>query len=277
MAANKNTFAAWTEFEKGLLKENPIFVLAIGLCSSLAISANVSTALTMGLGVVFVLTCSNVIISVLRNVIPSAVRVPAYIVVIAGFTTVVEILMGRYVPILYKLLGVYLPLIVVNCIILGRAEAFASKNNIFRSFLDGLGMGAGYTLALFVVAVLRELLGNGTLSFQIAENIGFVLNFTAPVMQDPDNPFVHVINLFGQTLPPVDATESYLTIINVAYIVPDPLFLLKMPPGGFLVMGLYLTIIQHLTLKKAEKQKQAKIKAALEAKAAKEAQLSQGE
>lgn len=259
MPEQAKTPSAWTEFEKGLLKENPIFVLAIGLCSSIAISTNVSTALAMGAGVIFVLACSNVIISMLRKLIPNAVRVPAYIVIIAGFTTIVEILMGRYAPALYKLLGVYLPLIVVNCIILGRAEAFASKNKVFSSLIDGLGMGLGYTLALIAISVLRELLGNGTLSFQLAENIGVVLNFTHPVVQDPNNPFLHVVNLFGQTPPPVDPNEQYLTVINVLHIVPDPLILLKMAPGGFLVMGLYLAILQQITLVKAKKLTQAKI------------------
>ncbi|MGL5721587.1 MAG: electron transport complex subunit RsxE [Brevinema sp.] len=254
--------SSWSEFEKGILKQNPIYVLAIGLCSSLAVSANVSTALAMGVGVIFVLTCSNVIISLLRKLIPSSVRVPAYIVVIAGFTTIVEILMGRYTESLYKLLGVYLPLIVVNCIILGRAEAFASKNNPFRSLLDGLGMGIGYTLALVSIAILRELLGSGTLSFQISETVGVVLNFTHPVLQDPNNPFVHVVNLFGQTLPPVDPTEQYLTVVNVLHIVPDPLFLLKMPPGGFLVMGLYLAILQQISIVKAKRLAMAKVAAA---------------
>lgn len=249
--------SAWTELEKGLLKENPVFVLLIGLCSSLAVSANVSSALAMGIGVLIVLTCSNVLVSLLRNLIPHAVRVPAFIIIIAGFTTIVEILMGCYLPVLYGILGVYLPLIVVNCIILGRAEAFASKNNVFYSFLDGIGMGLGYIMALTSIAFLRELLGNGTLSFQIAENLGVVLNFTHPVVQDPNNPAMHVINLFGGVKYPVP-DEQYLTMINVLHIIPDPLQLMKLPPGGFLVMGLYLAIIQQYTVLKAKNIKNKK-------------------
>ncbi|MGL5956092.1 MAG: electron transport complex subunit RsxE [Brevinema sp.] len=244
----------WTEFEKGLLNENPVFVLLIGLCSSLAVSANVSSALAMGLAVLCVLTSSNIIISIFRHWTPEAVRVPVFIITIAGFTTIVEILMRRYSPTLYGVLGVYLPLIVVNCIILGRAEAFASKNTVFRSCLDGLGMGVGYTCALVSIAILRELLGNGTLSFQIAENMGIVLNFTHPVLQDPNNPLVNVVNLFGSAaMAHPDLETQHLTIYNIAHIVPDPLQIMKLPPGGFLVMGLYLTILQHLTLVKAKK------------------------
>ncbi|MGL4677210.1 MAG: electron transport complex subunit RsxE [Brevinema sp.] len=251
MKSKKN--APWTEFEKGLLNENPVFVLLIGLCSSLAVSANVSSALAMGLAVLCVLTSSNIIISIFRNWTPNAVRVPVFIITIAGFTSIVEILMRRYAPTLYGVLGVYLPLIVVNCIILGRAEAFASKNTVFRSLLDGLGMGVGYTGALLSIAVLRELLGNGTLSFQIAENVGIVLNFTQPVLQDPSNSFVNVVNLFGSAEVHPNLDAQHLTIYNIAHIVPDPLQLMKLPPGGFLVMGLYLTILQQITLVKAKK------------------------
>ncbi|MGL4394681.1 MAG: electron transport complex subunit RsxE [Brevinema sp.] len=248
-----NQVSSWSDFEKGLLKDNPVFVLLIGLCSSLAISTNVSSALAMGLSALVVLIFSNVLISSLRNIIPSYIRVPAYIIVIAGFTTIVEILLGRYVPLIYSVLGVYLPLIVVNCIILGRAESFASKNNVFRSFLDGLGMGLGYTLALVSVAILRELLGNGTLSFRIAEDIGVVLNFTKPVLQDPSNSLVHVVNLFGAPAAEHNnLAAQHLTLINVAHIVPDPLQVMLLPPGGFLVMGLYLTILQHISLTKAK-------------------------
>ncbi|MGL4388670.1 MAG: electron transport complex subunit RsxE [Brevinema sp.] len=253
-----NQISNWNELEKGLLKENPVFVLLIGLCSSLAISTNVSNAIAMGLSALVVLTCSNILISLLRNFIPVYIRVPAFIIVIAGFTTMVEILMGRYMPLIYSVLGVYLPLIVVNCIILGRAESFASKNNVVRSFFDGVGMGLGYTLALVSIATLRELLGNGTLTFRIAEDTGIVLNFTAPLMQDPSNTLVNVVNLFGSPAPVhPNLAPQHLTYFNIAYIVPDPLQVMLLPPGGFLVMGLYLTIIQHITLFKANKKKQA--------------------
>ncbi len=269
---------SWSEFEKGLLKENPVFVLLIGLCSALAVSANVSSALAMGMAAICVLTASNIIISLFRQWTPSAVRVPVFIITIAGFTTIVEILMQRYAPTLYAVLGVYLPLIVVNCIILGRAESFASKNNVFKSMLDGLGMGIGYTCALVSIAVLRELLGNGTLSFQIAENIGFVLNFTSPVALDTGNSFVNVVNVFGENATHTNLDPQHLTIYNVAHIVPVPLQLMKLPPGGFLVMGIYLTILQHLNLEKAKKIALAKVAAAKAAAAKKaEAEAKQGE
>lgn len=271
---NKKLPSAWTEFEKGMLHENPVFVLLIGLCSSLAVSANVSSALAMGVAVIMVLTCSNILISLLRNFIPNEVRVPSFIVVIASFTTMVEILMARYFPVLYGILGVYLPLVVVNCIILGRAESFASKNNVFRSALDGVGMGIGYTIALVSIAILRELLGNGTLSFQIAENIGIILNFTHPVLQDLTNPMVNVVNLFGQVAPVnTNLDAQYLTILNIAHIIPDPLQLMKLPPGGFLVVALYLAIIQQYTLVKAQK----RIEALKAAAAARKANMEKGE
>ena len=277
---NKNTTpSTWSELEKGFLDQNPVFVLLIGLCSSLAVSANVSSALAMGLAAMAVLVCSNIIISMSRNFIPPAVRVPVFIISIAGFTTIVEILMERYTPTLYGILGVYLPLIVVNCIILGRAEAFASKNTVLRSALDGLGMGLGYTAALVSIAILRELLGNGTLSLQMAENIGFVFNFTHPVIQDMTNPIVNVVNVFGAPAPVnPELKEQYLTIFNVVHIIPDPLQLMKLPPGGFLVMGLYLTILQQFTIVKADRKKAALIAAALAKKAeAEKAKASEGE
>ncbi len=266
--------SAFTEFEKGILKENPVFVLLIGLCSSLAVSANVSSALAMGLAALCVLTASNVIISIFRNWTPNAVRVPVFIITIAGFTTIVEILMQKFSPTLYGVLGVYLPLIVVNCVILGRAESFASKNNVFKSMLDGLGMGVGFTFALVSIAFLRELLGNGTLSFQVAENVGFILNFTRPVALDSSNSLVNVVSLFGESAvhPKLDA--QHLTIYNVVNIIPAPIQLMKLPPGGFLVMGLYLTILQHYNFEKTKKQALAKAAAI---KAAKEAKESKGE
>jgi len=260
---NEKKISSWAEMEKGILQENPVFVLLIGLCSSLAVSANVSSALAIGISLLAVLTCSNIFISALCRFIPNSIRIPAFIIIIAGFTTIVEIIMGRYFPVLYDILGVYLPLIVVNCIILGRAESFASKNNVWRSALDGIGMGIGYTLALVSIAFLRELLGNGTLSFQIAENVGVVLNFTYPVLQDNNDTIVNVINLFGTPAPIHTALEpKHLTIINIAHIVPEPLQLMKLPPGGFLVMGLYLAIIQQYALIKAEKKKKVLVAAA---------------
>lgn len=147
---------------KGLIKENPVLVLILGTCPTLAISTSVTAALGMGVSATIVLILSNMAISALRNVIPSRVRIPCYIVVIAGFVTVVELVMEAYAYSLYQSLGVYLSLIVVNCIILGRAEMFASKNNVIDSAIDGIGMGLGFTLAITAMAVIRETLGAGT-------------------------------------------------------------------------------------------------------------------
>ena len=152
------------EFTKGLFKENPIFVIALGLCPTLATSTMVINALGMGAGVIFVLVCSNIFISLLKNFIPDNVGIPAYIVVIASFVTIVQMVMEAYAPALYAALGVFVPLIVVNCIILGRAEAFANKNKVLPSILDGLGMGIGFTLALTLIALIREVLGSGTIT-----------------------------------------------------------------------------------------------------------------
>ena len=152
------------EFTKGLFKENPIFVIALGLCPTLATSTMVINDLGMGAGVIFVLVCSNIFISLLKNFIPDNVRIPAYIVVIASFVTIVQMVMEAYAPALYAALGVFVPLIVVNCIILGRAEAFANKNKVLPSILDGLGMGIGFTLALTLIALIREVLGSGTIT-----------------------------------------------------------------------------------------------------------------
>ncbi len=150
-------------FTKGLLKENPALRLVLGTCPTLAVTTTAFNGLGMGVAATFVLFCSNIAISALRKVIPSKVRLPAYIVVIAAFTTIVQMLVQAYLPAIDKALGIFLPLIVVNCIILGRAEAFASKNPVVLSALDGLGMGFGFTGALVLMGGIRELLGNGTL------------------------------------------------------------------------------------------------------------------
>ena len=147
---------------KGLLLENPVFVLILGTCPTLATSKTIIDALGMGLAATAVLICSNMVISLIRRFIPDTVRIPCYIVIIAGFVTVVEMFIHAYLPSLYEALGVYLPLITVNCIILGRAEMFASKNTVFKSALDGVGMGLGFTLALLSIATIREVIGAGT-------------------------------------------------------------------------------------------------------------------
>ena len=147
---------------RGILKENPVLVLVLGTCPTLAMTTSVINAVGMGLAALFVLLCSNVVISALRNIIPNTVRIPAYIVVIATFVTVVKMLLAAFIPTLYEALGTFLDLIVVNCIILGRAEMFASKNTVFRSALDGIGMGLGFTLAMVAMATVREVLGSAS-------------------------------------------------------------------------------------------------------------------
>ena len=147
---------------KGLLLENPVFVLILGTCPTLATSTTVIGAIGMGLAATAVLICSNAVISLLRNVIPSSARIPCYIVIIAGFVTIVQMFIHAYLPELYEMLGVYLALITVNCIILGRAEMFAGKNTVGKSVLDGVGMGLGFTLALLMMATVREVFGAGS-------------------------------------------------------------------------------------------------------------------
>ncbi len=150
------------ELTKGLLKENPIFVQFLGMCATLAVSTSVINGIGMGLSTMAVLVASNIIISLIRNLIPNKVRIAAYIIVIAGCVTAVEMALKAFVPEVSKSLGIFIPLIVVNCIILGRAEAFASKNGVVKSALDGIGMGLGFTFALCILGTIREILGNGT-------------------------------------------------------------------------------------------------------------------
>ena len=155
MSKNSN----WSVLLKGILKENPVLVLILGTCPTLATTTNVVGAFGMGIAAMAVLICSNILISLLRKIIPDSVRIPCYIVVIAGFVTIVQMIVQAYFPPLYEMLGVYLPLITVNCIILGRAEMFASKNSVGKSVLDGAGMGIGFTLALCAIATIREVFG----------------------------------------------------------------------------------------------------------------------
>lgn len=149
-------------FLKGIIKENPVLVLVLGTCPTLAVSTSVTSALGMGAAATLVLLCSNMVISALRNIIPDKVRIPCYIVLIAGFVTMVQMLVKAFAPALDESLGIYLPLIVVNCIILGRSEMYANKNKVLDSAVDALGMGAGFTLALLLMATIREVLGSGT-------------------------------------------------------------------------------------------------------------------
>ncbi|HWR98584.1 MAG TPA: RnfABCDGE type electron transport complex subunit E [Candidatus Methanoperedens sp.] len=164
-------------FLNGIVEENPILVLMIGLCPTLAVSSNANDALGMGVAASFVLIASNLLISLLRKLTPGSIRIPIFIVIIAGFVTLIDLLMHAYQPALYKNLGVFVPLIVVNCIILGRAEAFAYTNGLVRSGLDGLGMGLGFTLVIVILGAFREILGNGTLTLFNTELFNFGAGF----------------------------------------------------------------------------------------------------
>lgn len=197
-------------FTNGLLKENPVLVLALGLCPALAVTSTAYNGIGMGIAVIFVLTMSNIIISLIKKTVPSKIRIPIFITVIASFVTITKLVMAGYTPELSKQLGIFIPLIVVNCIILGRAEAFASKKSILASMLDGLGMGIGFTIVLFLLGGIREILGSGTLT------LGF------PIIVDPKT-----VNIMGSSF--------------------TPALLLILPPGGFLTLGIFLWLKQLIT------------------------------
>lgn len=166
---------------KGILKENPTFVLILGMCPTLGVTSTAINGMGMGVATMAVLIMSNMVISLIKNLVPDKVRIPAFIVVIASFVTIIEMLMKAYLPGLYASLGVFIPLIVVNCIILGRAEAFASKNGVFDSALDGLGIGLGFTLSLTIIGMVREALGAGSIfGFSFAEGVMPLLFILAP-------------------------------------------------------------------------------------------------
>lgn len=192
----------------GIIKENPVLVLVLGTCPTLAVTTMAKNGIGMGLAATFVLLGSNIVISLLKKVIPDKVRIPCFIVVIAGFVTLLSSLLQAYVQDVYSSLGIFLPLIVVNCIILGRAEMFASKNSVFKSALDGIGMGIGFTLALLVIGSIREILGSGT---------WFGIPITA--------------NLF------------------------EPISIFVLAPGGFLVFGCVIALLNKVSNGKAVKRK----------------------
>ncbi|HSR61727.1 MAG TPA: electron transport complex subunit E [Robiginitalea sp.] len=169
-------------FLKGIIKENPVFVMLLGMCPTLGVTSSAFNGLGMGLATLFVLLMSNLVVSLIKSQVPSKVRIPAFIVIIASFVTVVEMVLEAYIPLLYEQLGIFIPLIVVNCLILGRAEAFASKNNLASSLLDALGMGLGFTLSLTILGATREILGNGSL-FElrfVSEDAQSILLFILP-------------------------------------------------------------------------------------------------
>jgi Na+-translocating ferredoxin:NAD+ oxidoreductase subunit E len=168
-------------FTKGFINENPILVLVLGTCPTLATTSSSLNGLGMGIATTFVLIGSNVVVSLLSNVIPDKVRIPAFVVIIASFVTIVDLLMQAYVPSLYEKLGIFIPLIVVNCIVLGRAEAYASKNGVFSSFIDGFGMGLGFTLALGILGAFREIVGSGSIfGYKFIPGDGILVFILAP-------------------------------------------------------------------------------------------------
>ncbi|WP_321332077.1 electron transport complex subunit E [uncultured Bacteroides sp.] len=184
----------------GIVKENPTFVLLLGMCPTLGTTSSAVNGMGMGLATLFVLVCSNVVISCIKNLIPDMVRIPSFIVVIASFVTLLQMVMQAYVPELYATLGLFIPLIVVNCIVLGRAEAFAAKNNPLSSFFDGLGMGLGFTIALTLLGAIRELLGTGKVfSFTIfPEDYGMLVFVLAPGAFIALGYLIAVINRFKE-------------------------------------------------------------------------------
>jgi len=179
MSNKKNIFSVFTD---GLWKSNPVLVLLLGMCPVLGVTSSATNGIGMGIATMFVLVMSNFVVSILRHVIPKKMRIPCFIVIIASFVTIVEMLTQAYTPQLYKALGIFIPLIVVNCIVLGRSEAFAYKNGIAASLFDGFGMGIGFTLALFAMGAIREILGNGSLfDIQIfGENFNSMLIMIMP-------------------------------------------------------------------------------------------------
>lgn len=188
---------------RGIIMENPVLILILGTCPTLATTTSVVSAFSMGIAATIVLVCSNIVISALRKIIPDTVRIPCYIVIIAAFVTAVQMLLQAFLPDIYNMLGVYLALIVVNCIILGRAEMYARKNNIINSMLDGIGMGIGFLMALLLMSTVREVIGNGSFA---GFEIPFLANYKIPIM-----------------------TQA---------------------PGGFLVYGLLIAVMNKLTEKK---------------------------
>ncbi len=171
----------WKNFSKGFFKENAVFVLFLGLCPTLGVTTSAINGLGMGLATTFVLMMSNIFVSLVKNLIPDKVRIPSYIVIIAAFVTIVELVMQAFVPDLYKQLGLFIPLIVVNCIVLGRAEAFASKNNLISSLIDGASMGLGFAMALTILGTIREVLGSGSIfGYKFIDGDGILIFVLAP-------------------------------------------------------------------------------------------------
>lgn len=186
------------EFSKGIVRENPVFRIVLGMCPTLATSIAMENGFWMGLAVIFVLVFSNLLIAAVRNIVPDKIRIPCYIVIIATFVTIVDLVMAAYTPSMYEILGIFIPLIVVNCIIMGRAEAFASKNGVIASVMDGFGMGIGFMLSLMVIGFIREITGTANLVVFGAKVFGNGLPFDpARMMITPPGAFITMGVLLG--------------------------------------------------------------------------------
>lgn len=230
------------QFKEGLITNNPVLVQQIGMCATMAITTTLFNGIGMGLSVLIILTCCNVVISALRKIIPNEIRLAIFVVVIAGFVTIVDLLLQAFIPALSKSLGVFIPLIVVNCIIIGRAEAFCQKNTVGASFFDGIFQGFGYTCVLIIMCVARELLGSGRFGGGL----------------------IDVANGFRFTL---DGTGSGVQIFPAEYGAA----ILNLPFGGFITLGMLIAIMQY-ALKKSKKKKELAARLVLEEAERKEAE-----
>ena len=212
------------QFKEGLVTNNPVLVQLVGMCATMAITTSLFNGVGMGLSVLVILTCCNVVVSLLRKIIPGEIRLAIFVVVIAGFVTIVDLVLQAYVPALAESLGVFIPLIVVNCIIIGRAEAFCSKNGVFASFIDGISQGLGYTLVLIAMCVIREFLGSGTFGAGLIEIVDGSLKFAMGTAKG--------IQIF-----PADYGIMYMIL----------------PFGGFVTLGVLIALMQYVLRKSAEK------------------------
>ena len=212
------------QFKEGLVTNNPVLVQLVGMCATMAITTSLFNGIGMGLSVLVILTCCNVVVSMLRKIIPGEIRLAIFVVVIAGFVTIVDLVLQAYIPALAESLGVFIPLIVVNCIIIGRAEAFCSKNGVFASFIDGISQGLGYTLVLIAMCVIREFLGSGTFGAGLIEIVDGSLKFAMGTAKG--------IQIF-----PADYGIMYMIL----------------PFGGFVTLGVLIALMQYVLRKSAEK------------------------
>ena len=212
------------QFKEGLVTNNPVLVQLVGMCATMAITTSLFNGVGMGLSVLVILTCCNVVVSLLRKIIPGEIRLAIFVVVIAGFVTIVDLVLQAYVPALAESLGVFIPLIVVNCIIIGRAEAFCSKNGVFASFIDGISQGLGYTLVLIAMCVIREFLGSGTFGAGLIEIGANGLQFAMGTAKG--------IQIF-----PAEYGIMYMIL----------------PFGGFVTLGVLIALMQYVLKKSAEK------------------------